>query len=215
MVTFFLGVAIVLILALQKSNNKTEMFHFLLANFIGGLIGARLFYIIVFRNFGLLESISFFFDFSISGLASFGALLGIISASFIYSRYKDIWKLLDIASAGMMLGLIAGRIGCYLAGCCYGKETSVPWAIEHKDMLRHPAQLYDIVNAFVVYFIVRKQKHAFPGSFFLMTVALYSIFRVFVEFFRTGPGLWIFTHNQIAYFVVFTVALWIFLRKRP
>lgn len=46
----------------------------------------------------------------------------------------------------LLWGHAVGRIGCFLAGCCYGRETDLPWAIHLHGLDRHPVQLYEAVS---------------------------------------------------------------------
>jgi prolipoprotein diacylglyceryltransferase len=152
-------------------------------------------------------------------MASFGAFAGIIAAAFLYSRYRKVkvWKLLDVLSIGLMLGLAVGRLGCYLTGCCYGAPASesLPWAVYYKGILRHPAQLYDIINALHAFFwiSVLKKRNLFDGSLILANFIIYSFGRIIVEFFRVTPGIGGISYNQIFYFILMVVSVVIFAVK--
>jgi len=187
----------------------------------GGLVFARLFYVMFFhKHEGLLKDIVFFFNLSRSGIASFGGFFGVIAGAVIfYWRTKArVWKVLDVCSIGLMLGLAIGRIGCFFAGCCYGKAatSSLPWAVYYMDAYRHPAQLYDMLNALIVFAAVQKLKarRMFDGALFLITLMLYSSLRIIVEIFRVGPHIAWISYNQIFYFVLLAACLGVFIYKK-
>jgi len=223
MVFFWLATAVVIFLALKEAKrqslNKKTLWLFMITTFAGGIIFARLFFVLFWLNKPALDRFLFFFDFTRSGLTSYGAAIGIIIGAWAFTKFKkvNIWKILDVASIGMMLGLAIGRIGCFLAGCCYGKEVgmNIPWAIDYKDALRHPTQLYDMFNGLFVFGFVQwyKRIKRFDGSIFLMNIMLYSFIRTIIEFFRVGPHLGPFTYNQVFYIILCTVAMTMYVKK--
>jgi len=111
--------------------------------------------------------------------------------------------LADLISPLIALGLFSGRIGCFLAGCCYGKETSVGWAVvfTNPDSLArlnvplHPTQLYEAADGLVLFFLLSwmERRKSFDGQIFWLFVLLYSITRFFVEIFRGDPRGFLFT----------------------
>jgi phosphatidylglycerol:prolipoprotein diacylglycerol transferase len=117
-------------------------------------------------------------------------------------RRLPVWKLADLISPLIALGLSFGRIGCFFAGCCYGKETSLPWAVVFKnpDSLArlnvplHPTQLYDAVNGLAIFFFLSwlEKKKSFDGQIFWLFLFLYSITRFFIEIFRGDPRGFLF-----------------------
>jgi len=123
--------------------------------------------------------------------------------------------MLDFLSFGLMLGLAIGRVGCLAAGCCHGTPTTVPWAIYYKDAWRHPAQIYDMLNALVVFGIVQKIKkfRMRQGSQFLLTLSMYSFGRIIVELFREGPTIGWVTYNQVFYALLLVGCTGLFLYR--
>jgi phosphatidylglycerol:prolipoprotein diacylglycerol transferase len=105
--------------------------------------------------------------------------------------------LFDLISPLLALGLFFGRIGCFFAGCCYGKETSLPWGVIFTDpnslallnVSLHPTQLYDAANGLAIFlFLTWKEKRkAFDGQIFFLFFLLYSITRFFIEMLRGDP----------------------------
>ena len=119
-----------------------------------------------------------------------------LAVAMIYMKKTGmpIWQTADIMSPGLALGQAIGRIGCFFAGCCYGKICDMPWAItfNHPDSLApqglplHPTQLYSVLSdfsIFVVLWLFRK-KVRFHGQLFWLYVLLYGITRPIIEIYR-------------------------------
>ncbi len=162
---------------------------------IAAIIGSRVLYIILHYPYFLenpLEMIKIWRG----GLVFYG---GFILALAVVIRYikknqLDLWKTFDILAPSIAIGQGIGRLGCFFAGCCYGKETTLPWAItfSHPESLAklgvtlHPTQLYSSINAFSIFFIltVAKRYKKFDGFLLWLYVLLYSVTRSIIEFFR-------------------------------
>ncbi len=155
------------------------------------------------------------------GLAFYGGLLLAIPVGIWYmSRHKarlPFWKIADLAGFGIPLGLIFGRIGCFLAGCCFGAVTddghwhlnfpkgSPAWERHHELHLLArgateslpviPTQVIQIItNAImlVVCYWMYKKWRKFDGQVFVAFMILYAVFRFIVEFFRDDHrGTWL------------------------
>ena len=163
---------------------------------IGGVLGARLIYV--------LQNIPYYsvniweiFNLRAGGLSWHGAMLGGILVLYLYTRKKKITmaQLFDLIAPVWMFGLSIGRIGCFLNGCCYGKETRLPWGIIFREdgfsTPRHPTQLYEMLLIWlslpVLYLLEKKQK--FPGELLWASIILYAMVRFIVEFFRESAPL--------------------------
>jgi phosphatidylglycerol---prolipoprotein diacylglyceryl transferase len=133
------------------------------------------------------------------GLVFYGGLLCAIAVAGIYLKRHRLpfWKWADLFSPPVALGLFFGRIGCFFAGCCYGEETSLPWAVvfTHPDSLAplnvplHPTQLYDATSGLAIFIILvwMEKRKSFDGQVFGCFVLLYSIPRYFIEMVRGDP----------------------------
>jgi phosphatidylglycerol:prolipoprotein diacylglycerol transferase len=104
--------------------------------FIGGVIGARLFYVIEYwndriRSDSLLGTLGRILDFPEGGLVIYGGLFGAAVAALIFIRKQRLPVLAtaDLVAPSLAVGLAFGRIGCLLNGCCYGGPTTLPWAV--------------------------------------------------------------------------------------
>lgn len=133
------------------------------------------------------------------GVFQGGLAFGLVFALWYMRKHKlPTWKFADIAGSALALGHGFGRIGCFMAGCCFGRECHAPWAVVFHDEYAsnltgiptgihlHPTQLYEAVLNFVnflVLFILLKKKR-FDGQVFSIYIINYSIIRYFVEFYR-------------------------------
>ncbi|HEK84934.1 MAG: prolipoprotein diacylglyceryl transferase [Candidatus Saccharicenans sp.] len=137
------------------------------------------------------------------GVFQGGLTFGLIFA-IIYFKKKKIpfWATSDLVAPAIALGHGFGRLGCFSASCCYGRECSMPWAVVFKNPYAHeltgiplnvplhPVQLYEsalnFLNFFVLFIILKKKK--FSGQVFCFYIMNYSIIRFFTEFFRGDHG---------------------------
>ena len=138
------------------------------------------------------------------GLVFYGGLILAAMVALVYMRKHrmPIWKLADLISPLIALGLFFGRIGCFLAGCCYGKETSLPWGVVFRNpeslarlnVSLHPTQLYDAVNGLAIFFFLSwmQKRKAFDGQIFWLFLFLYSITRFLIEMVRGDPRGFLF-----------------------
>ena len=101
-----------------------------LYSLIGGVVGARLFYVIHYFEHFKENPVSVFAIWH-GGLELLGGVLLAITIIFFYLLYHKlpIRHYLDILAIALMLALVFGRIGCFLNGCCFGKPTELPWAV--------------------------------------------------------------------------------------
>ena len=101
------------------------------------------------------------------------------------------------------LGMAIGRIGCFLTGCCFGIETSLPFGVNFGDgIMRIPTQLIEMVFCLILFgYLFYKQKskkELQPGILFYDLVLYYFIFRFFIEFIRgTEKNILCFSIYQV------------------
>ena len=108
----------------------------------------------------------------------------------------------DVFAPGIALGHVIGRLGCLFAGCCFGRPTSVPWAITFNSEFAaqnvgtplnvplHPTQLYEagaelLILGFLLAF--ERKGRPFPGRTFWAYMLLYGISRFIIEIYRGDP----------------------------
>jgi phosphatidylglycerol:prolipoprotein diacylglycerol transferase len=133
------------------------------------------------------------------GVFQGGLVFGILFALWYFRRKKiPTWKTADIAAPAVALGHGFGRIGCFMAGCCYGRECALPWGTTFRDTYAHdltgiplglplhPVQLYESVLNFLNFFVLAAllRRKTFDGQVFPVYIINYSIIRYFTELFR-------------------------------
>lgn len=167
---------------------------------ISAVLGARVFHILQHpRSYGSITDIVGIWRGGLSGLAFYGGFLMALAAGIVYLRWKRLsaGKVLDIFAPSLALGVGIGRLGCFLAGCCFGKPTSLPWGITfpenslptlemgHAEKI-HPTQLYSFISLFSIFIILLiLRKHIkLRGMLFLLSVLMYSIHRFLIDFMR-------------------------------
>jgi phosphatidylglycerol:prolipoprotein diacylglycerol transferase len=141
-------------------------------------------------------------DFLRSGGVFYGGLIGAVLTGYFLMRRYDLpwWKTADACAPGIAVGNFFGRLGCFSAGCCWGKPTTLPWGVKftelgHEitgvpiDVPLHPTQLYESFSMFIVFFfLLWLHKHKrFSGQVILLYALLYSIIRFLIEFLRDDP----------------------------
>ncbi|OGQ26823.1 MAG: hypothetical protein A2138_14455, partial [Deltaproteobacteria bacterium RBG_16_71_12] len=87
-----------------------------------------------------------------AGYVFYGAVLGAFLLGWLFMVRRalpDKWSVGDYATPSLLAGILLGRLGCFLGGCCYGRATDVPWAVTFPaghaaaGVAVHPVQLYD------------------------------------------------------------------------
>lgn len=125
------------------------------------------------------------------GLAYYGGFVFAVAFAWYYVRKHALgwWRTADLAAPGIMLGLVCGRLGCFLNGCCYGKPTDswIGVVFPQRQVRVHPTQLYESAACFVIfcilYYVVRPRRRAF-GDVFAAMLILYGIARSVIELWR-------------------------------
>jgi phosphatidylglycerol---prolipoprotein diacylglyceryl transferase len=98
--------------------------------FLGGLIGARVFYVVQYWG-DRVRTVLDIFKVWEGGIVFYGSIIGGTAAFFLYwlVRRFPLRPLLDVVAPSLALGIALGRLGCFLNGCCYGDACDLPWAV--------------------------------------------------------------------------------------
>jgi phosphatidylglycerol:prolipoprotein diacylglycerol transferase len=161
------------------------MFFGMMGTIIGGRLGYVFFYGLSFWAEDPLYPVKVWDG----GMSFHGGLLGVCIAFAIYAvrRKRRIADVFDFAAPLPGIGFLAGRIGNFINGELWGKETTVPWGFRVNDEVRHATQLYEALLEGLVLFVVlwwftsRPRPRLAPAGLFL---ALYAVARITVEFWR-------------------------------
>ncbi len=170
---------------------------------IGALVGAKLLLIIVeFDHYR--QNPAEIVTILRSGGVFYGGLIASVCVAFWYIRRHrlPIWTTCDAFAPGIVLGQVIGRLGCLMAGCCYGKPTDLPWAITFTDPLAatnvgtpldvslHPTQLYESGAAILILgalLLTERGGKRLAGRTFWTYLLLYPTARFIIEFYRGDP----------------------------
>jgi phosphatidylglycerol:prolipoprotein diacylglycerol transferase len=163
--------------------------------FVGAILGARFLYVISYwRESFAGQPWWEIFMVHHGGLVYYGGLIGAIVSCLACVRIKKLalWKMADVLAPSIALGYFFGRFGCLMNGCCYGRQTDIPWGIQfpngHETYPQHvhPTQIYDALLNLGLYIglalLYRRRK--FEGQVFAAYLIGYAVLRAFVEIFR-------------------------------
>lgn len=170
-----------------------------------GIVGAKILYVVndwsyFTQNPGEIFSLG---TLQAGGVFSGGLVAALLAAAwYIWRNHLPALASIDCFAPGLALGHAIGRLGCFAAGCCYGKETTAPWGVVFKNPLAnqmvgtplgvhlHPTQLIEavveVLNFVLLSWLIRRK--TFDGQVFGSYMVLYGIARFFVEFLRGDPG---------------------------
>lgn len=188
---------------------------------IAALVGAKLMLVIVeFDSFRerpreLLSLVR------VGGVFYGGLIFALLAGLFLVRRYKlPVWSAADMYAPGVALGHVIGRLGCLLAGCCYGRPTDMPWGLTFTSpeaaasagtplgIPLHPTQIYDAgaeLLILAILLILERRGRSFAGRTWWLYILLYAIARFIVEMFRAddrGVVLGLSTSQFVSLFLV-------------
>lgn len=137
-----------------------------------------------------------------------GGIIGLLTGTFIavkWLKFKE--PLLDLLAIAFPIAIAVQKIGCLMGGCCHGKPSNLPWAIQYtansdafhhqlqagmisydhaQSIPVHPTQLYQIIGCLLISFLVFRYRHHWKskGNLFLFAILLYCVLRFMTEFFK-------------------------------
>ncbi len=160
----------------------------------GGVLGGKLFLILENPSVYLSDPVRLV---SGNGFVFYGALLTCIPVMlWFFKKYHiPLWSMLDVMAIVTLILHGCGRLGCFMAGCCYGKPTGSALGVVftnpvcQADPLNtplHPTQLYEVglIITILVLLVMMKTKKQFEGQLFLLYLIAYAVGRGLLEFFR-------------------------------
>lgn len=170
-----------------------------------GIIGAKILYIVNdWSDYAAHPSDIFSLATLQAGGVFSGGLIGAFAmgAWYIHKHHMPALRTFDAFAPGLALGHAIGRVGCFAAGCCYGKPTTHFWGVTFTSRLANawtgtplnqalePTQLFEsaveLVNFFILMWMLKRKK--FDGQVFGAYLVLYGVARYFLEFIRDDPG---------------------------
>ncbi len=170
---------------------------------LAALAGARLMFVLL-EPAGFLRAPWRFFFIWQGGLVFYGGVVAGLAVGWALARRWGIplLAMMDCFAPPLALGQVFGRLGCFMAGCCYGRECDLPWAVTftHPQTLAppglplHPTQLYSagaLLAIFALLMWLWPRRRA-AGQVFFTYGLLHGLARVVIEQFRgdwRGPSL--------------------------
>ena len=197
----------------HRSNiNADIIFDLVFWAVIGGIVGARMFYVALNYPF-FMKHPNEIIMIQNGGLAWQGGLIlgSIVVVQFIKLKKLPLSPMLDILVPYLALGQSFGRIGCFLNGCCYGRVFDGGIYFPVHDATLYPTQLYLSVGYLIIFIILNQYKRfsEMPGLVFASYLILASSLRFGVEFFRADHEI-LFFGLSIFQFVCFGILLFAF-----
>ncbi len=156
---------------------------------LGVIIGGRVGYSVVYGWDQFISNPLYLFKITEGGMSFHGGLAGVMIAMWLYGRSlgKTMWHITDFVAPLVPLGLGFGRIGNFINGELWGKETDVPWGFLYNGLVRHPTQLYEAALEGFVLFAILWWYSAKPRPYMAVSAMFllwYGVFRFWVEFYR-------------------------------
>jgi phosphatidylglycerol---prolipoprotein diacylglyceryl transferase len=201
---------------------------------IGGLVGARILFIV--EDWGNFLRSPWDYIFTGAGFTWYGGFLGgVLGVTWVVRKNNIPWlKAADMAAPALAIAYGVGRLGCHVAGDGdWGTVTDVPWGVAYTNAIIgwvdpstgipyppgvrvHPTPIYEFLESVVIFGILwalRKKDYA-PGTMFWLYLALAGLARLVVEFWRLNPAF-AFGLTEAQWFGVLTiiVGLWQLLKS--
>ncbi len=174
---------------------------------LGALAGTRLLYVVT--NLDQFERVIDVFLFWKGGLVAYGGFLGGFASTVVFCRLHrvNLWTWVDCVAPSLCVGLMFTRIGCFLAGCDFGRPWDGPWAISFpagspafqqqsflgllppgslRSLPVHPTQIYESMTGLALLGLVMavRRRRLFAGQAFVALVPAYAVLRYVIEVYR-------------------------------
>jgi phosphatidylglycerol:prolipoprotein diacylglycerol transferase len=232
---YLLGLKLAINRARQRGLDGARVLDLGIYIIISALIGAKLMLLVV--DFGYFrDHPGELLSLARSGGVFYGGLILAVSVALWYMRRHQLpmWTTCDVFAPGIALGHAIGRIGCLMAGCCFGRPTDKPWGITFHDPFAaanvgtplgqplHPTQIYEAGAELLILFVLlatERRGRPFPGRTFWGYMLLYAISRYIIEMFRgdeRGMVFGIFSTSQFVSVVIapLAIAMLVWLSRR-
>lgn len=204
-----LGIIVALFRAAIYQNKKEDVLFSSFYGMIGMIVGGKILYLItvipfLVENFEtVIKSSEILQALMTGGFVFYGGLLGALAGIWIYVKqyHLKMMELLEIIIPSIPLIHGLGRIGCFSAGCCYGKEFPEPIGIIFEnsfiapnDVPLFPIQLVEAAGNIIIFLVLilvyRKRKTT--GQLTAVYLIGYSIMRFVLEYMRADAerGIW-------------------------
>ena len=230
---YLAGLQLAVVRARHAGLDGAKVMDFGIYLIIAALVGAKLALVLVDFSYYRANPKEILSLARAGGVFYGGLIAALVVGLLLVKRYRlPVWKTGDLIAPGIALGHVIGRLGCLMAGCCYGRPTTVPWAITFHDPMAglnvgtplevplHPTQLYDAGAELIILFALlatEKKGKPFAGRTFWLYMLLYAISRYIIEIYRgddRGIFFSTFSTSQLVSLVLVPVSLFMLWRLR-
>ncbi len=195
---FLAGLGITLRLARRAGLSQDKVTNLAVYCAMAGIVGAKLFMFLFDIGYYVRDPGQIFTLETLQAAGVFhGGFIAALVVAVLYMRKQRMpaFPTMDVFAPGVALGQSIGRLGCFAAGCCWGKECDLPWGVRFRSDFAapvplgktlHPVQLYESAADLIIFGILYRQfgKSHRPGNVIGLYLVLYSIARFIIEFFR-------------------------------
>ncbi len=209
---FFAGIMVTLKIGNLEGIDAPHVMDMGFYVILSALIGSRLMYALINISYYSIHPLEILKIWQ-GGLVFSGGFIGIFLTMAWYSKRRDLslLEIGDLWAPAAAIGQGIGRIGCFMAGCCYGRPAGVKWSVvfTNPDSLAplyiplHPTQLYHSISSFIIFLILLwiHAKKKFEGQVFVWLLILHSTSRLLIERFRGDDrGMFLNTNMSITQF---------------
>ena len=199
-VAYLAGLRLATVRAKARGLDPTRVMDLGILIIVAAIVGAKALLFVVDARYFLDHPLEIF-SLARSGGVFYGGLIAAVLVSFWYLQRHSmpLWLTCDVFAPAVALGHVIGRFGCFFAGCCYGRPTSLPWGIVFSDPFAasfvgtplgvslHPTQLYEAgaeLLILAVLLLTERRGRYFAGRTFWLYMAFYAVSRFIIEFFR-------------------------------
>ena len=210
---FLLALRLAVSLARREGIDSARIVDLGIVALLAGFIGAKLTLYVLDARYYLAHPMEILKNLRSAGVFYGGFALA-AAAGYVYVRRfrLPVGKVADLVAPPLSLGQAIGRIGCLMAGCCYGRSCTLPWAVTFSDPAAfqltgvplgvplHPTQVYHALADFLVLGITLWlwKRRRFDGQVFWVYVLLYGILRFVVEIFRGDEARGVFFGGTVS-----------------
>ena len=180
---------------------------------LAGFVGAKLLLYLIDARYYFAEPARMLENLRSAGVYYGGLGLAVLAGVLYVRRHRlPLGKVADLCAPALSLGQAIGRLGCFLAGCCYGRACDLPWAVTFNDPRAaeltgvpigiglHPTQLYhaaaDLLTLAVTMRLMRRRR--FDGQVFWAWLLMYALLRAIVEIWRGDTARGVFLDGRMS-----------------